>query len=62
MRYLTLALFALSLGFAVVSTETVASAEEVQPEVATGRSEIKSATAREYMAVTANPSRKPRRR
>ncbi|WP_226703445.1 gamma-glutamyltransferase [Microbulbifer elongatus] len=29
--------------------------KEVQPEVATGRSEIKSATAEKYMAVTANP-------
>ncbi|WP_308364773.1 MULTISPECIES: gamma-glutamyltransferase [unclassified Microbulbifer] len=30
-------------------------AEEPQPEIATGRGEIKSASAREYMAVTANP-------
>ncbi|WP_226664182.1 gamma-glutamyltransferase [Microbulbifer aggregans] len=28
---------------------------EVQPEIATGRTEIKSATAHKYMAVTANP-------
>jgi len=29
--------------------------KEVQPEIATGRTEIKSATAEKYMAVTANP-------
>ncbi|MFD1216899.1 gamma-glutamyltransferase [Microbulbifer celer] len=29
--------------------------QEIQPEVATGRTEIKSATASDYMAVTANP-------
>ncbi|MEW5249456.1 gamma-glutamyltransferase [Microbulbifer discodermiae] len=31
------------------------SAQEVQPEVATGRGAVKSATAEEFMAVTANP-------
>ncbi|WOX04082.1 gamma-glutamyltransferase [Microbulbifer pacificus] len=32
-----------------------ATPQEVQPEIATGRSEIKSAVASKYMAVTANP-------
>ncbi|MBB5211648.1 gamma-glutamyltransferase [Microbulbifer hydrolyticus] len=32
-----------------------AAQQEMQPEVATGRTQIKSASAREYMAVTANP-------
>ena len=37
------------------SVSALAPQGEVQPEIATGRSEIKSATARKYMAVTANP-------
>ncbi|SEA16014.1 gamma-glutamyltransferase [Microbulbifer marinus] len=46
MRYFLLA-FALLLNPAV--------ADELQPEIGTGRSEIKSASADTYMAVTANP-------
>ena len=37
------------------SVDALAPQGEVQPEIATGRTEIKSATARKYMAVTANP-------
>ncbi|MFC6633758.1 gamma-glutamyltransferase [Microbulbifer taiwanensis] len=54
MRYLTLAL----LLFTALTAEAAPSAaaiHEAQPEIATGRSEVKSATASEYMAVTANP-------
>ncbi|SHF28221.1 gamma-glutamyltranspeptidase / glutathione hydrolase [Microbulbifer donghaiensis] len=47
MRYLLLA-FAFALNPAIA-------ADELQPEIATGRSEIKSASAETYMAVTANP-------
>ncbi|WP_444902450.1 gamma-glutamyltransferase [Microbulbifer sp. SSSA007] len=46
MRYLLLA-------FAVLMTPAIA--DEPQPEIDTGRSAIKSATANTYMAVTANP-------
>lgn len=48
MRHLILALLTLS------ASATLAG-QEIQPEVATGRSEIKSASAEDYMAVTANP-------
>lgn len=48
MRHLIFALLTLS-------ATTASANQEVQPEVATGRSEIKSASARDYMAVTANP-------
>lgn len=48
MRHLIFALLTLSAA-------TASANQEVQPEVATGRSEIKSASARDYMAVTANP-------
>ena len=37
------------------ATASQAAPQEVQPELSTGRGEIKSATASEYMAVTANP-------
>lgn len=49
MRYLILALLTLS------TAPLALAQQEVQPEVATGRAEIKSATARDFMAVTANP-------
>lgn len=44
-----------SLLLALAAVLSPAFAEEPQPEIATGRGEIKSASAREYMAVTANP-------
>ncbi|MCW8125487.1 gamma-glutamyltransferase [Microbulbifer halophilus] len=49
MRYLILALLTLS------TAPLALAQQEVQPEVATGRTEVKSATARDAMAVTANP-------
>ncbi|WGL15486.1 gamma-glutamyltransferase [Microbulbifer bruguierae] len=58
-RFLTLSRVfsrALSLSAALIAaTAGAAPQSEVQPEVATGRTEIKSATAKSYMAVTANP-------
>ena len=54
MRKLILALIV--CGGAVTATAAAPQIQpEVQPEVATGRSEIKSATAESYLAVTANP-------
>ncbi|MCX2833297.1 gamma-glutamyltransferase [Microbulbifer thermotolerans] len=55
MRYLTLALLILSINVTAAPTRSDTSTAEIQPEIATGRGEIKSATAGKYMAVTANP-------
>ena len=52
MRNLILALLVFSTAAAEAKQPP---AQEVQPEIATGRTEIKSATANDYMAVTANP-------
>ncbi|WP_233998707.1 gamma-glutamyltransferase [Microbulbifer pacificus] len=55
---LSLSAFLFSATTTLFSAAVLASpqrAQEVQPEIATGRSEIKSAVASQYMAVTANP-------
>lgn len=54
-RILLFSLSALLLSAAAYAAPPQTPPHEVQPEIATGRTEIKSATANEFMAVTANP-------
>ncbi|HEY8569891.1 gamma-glutamyltransferase [Microbulbifer sp.] len=54
-RFLLFPLSTFLFSTAALASLPPATPQEVQPEIATGRSEIKSAVASKYMAVTANP-------